>query len=160
MSECERDLCFVSSASDAASSFDDHFKLSIFTSSENMRRQGVRKFQFLVGCILISTCIVVEDRVASAKNKTKINSDFSGKATKISRDRAVQIATDRAIEDQFGMFKQPYVDSIYQFKENGNWQVKILSRKPDPTMLGEMYMVITIDGTSGKIISVRSGGGS
>lgn len=79
-------------------------------------------------------------------------------AKQMNKDEIIKIAIQRAKSDEYGMFTNPYFESAREQK--GLWIVKLRSEKPSPTKLGVMYINVTIDAKSGKIISVDSGDGS
>ena len=72
----------------------------------------------------------------------------------ISKEKAIEIARKRAINESYGMFSKPYVDSVRQQSETGDWVVKILSSKPESESLGRMYLYVIIDEETGSVLSV------
>ncbi len=78
----------------------------------------------------------------------------------LSKDQAIKIATERAVADPYGMFEDPFLDSVVRQESTGHWVVKLLSLNPNSGSKGAMYMYIVVDKTTGVILSVDSGGGS
>jgi hypothetical protein len=75
-------------------------------------------------------------------------------------EAATAVALQVVSHDPTGLFASPHPALPQRQAETGHWLVKVLSERPVPGKLGEMYWELVVDKTSGKVLSSVRGGGS
>ena len=111
--------------------------------------------------IIILTFLVTSTSVSAAPSfAKKLDSKMLRSQVILKKEQAEKIAIAEAKKRNRdnGLFQKPIIDKSTQIKNT--WVIDLLNRKHQENTLGEMYLHITIDATSGKILEFDQGGGS